>query len=94
MNTSVKIQLKLETPTWSKCDNRGSRSRSFRVFNDLGLFAFHDCDARVGRSQVDADDGARRFSVAPVTQTSVAAEKTVFVGNNLSLSSGNLNGFK
>jgi hypothetical protein len=36
-------------------DGRGGAG-AFRVFDDLGLAAFHDGDAGVGGAQVDADD--------------------------------------
>ena len=37
-------------------------ARAFRVFDDLGLAAFHDGDAAIGGAEVDADDLAHDFS--------------------------------
>ena len=39
-----------------KGDDRGRRTRTFGIFDDLGLAVFHDRNAGVGRAQVDADD--------------------------------------
>ena len=42
-------------------DNRGCCPCSFGVLNDAGSLALHDGDARVGRSQVNADNRAYRI---------------------------------
>src|SRR5262249_27830816 len=39
-----------------KSNDRGRRSHALRVLNDLGSFAVHDGDARIGRAEVDTDD--------------------------------------
>ncbi len=36
--------------------DRGRGAITFRVLDDLGLAAFHDRNARIGRAQVDADN--------------------------------------
>ncbi len=76
--------------TRGECDNWWCGSRSLRIFNNFGLFAFHDRDAGVGRAEIDADDGAGRFAIAAESQTRLVTEKTVFVGDELGLDSGNL----
>ena len=42
-------------------DDRRRRARAFRVFNDLGLAAFHDCHTGVGGAQVDTNDLAHFY---------------------------------
>ena len=39
-------------------DDRGGGARAFRILDDLGLAAFHDGDAAVGRAEVDSDDSS------------------------------------
>src|SRR5690606_26942432 len=43
-------------------DDGGSGAMAFRVLDDLGLATFHDGDAGIGGSQVNADDLAHKSS--------------------------------
>jgi hypothetical protein len=36
-------------------DDRRRGARAFRIFDNLGLAAVHDCDAAVGGAEVDTD---------------------------------------
>ncbi len=39
-----------------ECHDRRRRVAAFRILDDLGSFAFHHGDARIGRAEVDAND--------------------------------------
>ena len=39
-----------------KCDHGRRSARALRILDNLGLAAFHDRDARIGRAEVDTDD--------------------------------------
>jgi hypothetical protein len=44
-----------------KCDDGGCCPCSFRVLDDAGSLALHDGDTRVGRAQVNTDDGTYKI---------------------------------
>jgi hypothetical protein len=46
-------------------DDRRRGARAFRIFDDLGLAAFHHGDAAVGRAQIDTDYFSHGPSLAP-----------------------------
>ena len=45
---------------------------TFGVFDDFGVIAFHDGDARVGGSQVDSDDSKSKVSSSRSTYVAKA----------------------